>query len=346
MGTGIRVAVVGATGAVGRQTLEVLEQRGFPVAQLKLYASGRSAGSTLEFAGDTLVVENLAGADFRGIELVLSAPGAAVSREFAPKAVAAGAVVVDKSAAFRMDPDVPLVVPEVNGEAVKAHKGIIASPNCSTIQLVVALWPLHRAFGLKRVVVSTYQAVSGAGQKAVDELLGQVAALLNHRPVEIRALPHQIAFNVLPQVETFRPGDGGFSTEETKLIGESRRILGLPGLRITATCARVPVLNGHSESVNVEFERPATPDAVREALAAAPGVRVVDDPVAGEYPMVLDATGGDDVLVGRVREDASADNACHLWIAGDNLRKGASLNAVQIAELLFGVRNVQVVATS
>jgi aspartate-semialdehyde dehydrogenase len=342
MGNGVSVAVVGATGVVGRETLKVLEERRFPVSRMKLYASGRSAGSTVEFCGDDITVENLATADFKGIELVLSAPGASVSRVFAPRAAAAGAVVVDKSSAFRMDPDVPLVVPEVNAAAAKGHKGIISSPNCSTIVLVVALNPLQQAYGLKRVVVSTYQAVSGAGHKAVEELLGQITALLSQRPVEVKALPHQIAFNVLPQVEVFREDTNGYSTEEVKLIEETRKIMGLPGLRITSTTARVPVLTGHSESVNVELDRPATPDEARETLRQAPGVRVVDDPLQGEYPMALDASGGDDVLVGRIRADVSADNALNMWVVGDNLRKGASLNAVQIAEVVFGVGHVAV----
>ena len=342
MGNGVSVAVVGATGVVGRETLRVLEDRNFPVSRMRLFASGRSAGSQQEFRGESLVIENLAQADFRGIELVLSAPGASVSREFAPKAVAAGAIVVDKSAAFRMDADVPLVVPEVNAGAVKGHKGILSSPNCSTIQLVVALWPLHQAFGLERVVVSTYQAVSGAGHKAVDELLSQCIAMLSQRPVEVKALPHQIAFNVIPQVEVFRIDTEGYTTVEIKLMEETRKILGLPDLRITATTVRVPVITGHSESVNIETQRPVTPDAARDVLSGAPGLRVVDDPVAGEYPMALDAAGGDDVLVGRIRTDHSIERGLNLWVVGDNLRKGAALNAVQIAEVLFGVEHVAV----
>jgi len=337
----LNVAVVGATGVVGRQAIEILEERKFPVAGMRFLASGRSAGQTLSFGGELVAVENLATADFRGVEVVLSAPGSSVSREFAPKAVAAGALVIDKSSAFRMDPDVPLVVPEVNPHDAARHKGIISSPNCSTIPLVLALWPLHRQYGIRRVVVSTYQAVSGAGRKGVDELLGQTAALLNQRPAEVKALPHQIAFNVVPHVEVFRDDTEGYTTEEVKLVEESRKIMGLPELRVSATCVRVPVLTGHSESVNVEFERPASPEAVREVLSAAPGVRVVDDPAAAEYPMPLDAAGGDEVLVGRIRADRSAGNALNLWLASDNTRKGAALNAVQIAELVFGVGPVQ-----
>jgi aspartate-semialdehyde dehydrogenase len=337
------VAVVGATGMVGREAIELLEERGFPVGRLRLFASGRSAGTTIAFGGTQVTVENLAHADFAGIDVILSAPGASVSREFAPKAVAAGAVVIDKSSAYRMDPDVPLVVPEVNGEAARGHKGIISSPNCSSIPLTLVLGPLHRAFGLKRVVVSTYQAVSGAGRKGGDELVGQCVAMLNRRPLEIQAFPHQIAFNVVPQVEIFRPEDEGYSTEETKIVNETRKILGLPDLRITATAVRVPVLNGHSESINVEFERPVTADEARKVLAAAPSVVVVDDPANGEYPMPLDATGLDDVLVGRIRRDPTVERGLNLWLSSDNIRKGAALNAVHIAEFLLGVTPAPVV---
>jgi len=337
-------AVVGATGVIGREVVSILEERGFPVGRLRLIASGRSAGSTMSFKGELVMVENLATVDFRGVDVVFSAPGASVSREFAPKAVAAGALVIDKSSAFRMDPDVPLIVPEVNPEAAFRHKGIISSPNCTTIPLVMVLWPLHRAFGVKRVVVSTYQAVSGAGKKAVDELLSQIVARFNERPIEVKALPHQIAFNCLPQIDVFR--EDGYTLEEVKLLEESRKIMGIPGLRLTATCVRVPVLVGHSEAVNVEFERPAEVAAVREILSSAPGVRVEDDPGAGEYPMPLDAASGDEVLVGRIRADTSAQHAINLWLSCDNTRKGAALNAVQIAELVFGVGPLQVSVVS
>ncbi|MBP7127580.1 aspartate-semialdehyde dehydrogenase [Myxococcota bacterium] len=329
------VAVVGATGAVGQEALSLLEERDFPVGRLLLLASGRSAGTEMSFRGRVLRVETLAQADFQGIDLVLSAPGASVSREFAPRAVAAGAVVIDKSSAFRMDPEVPLVVPEVNGEEALAHRGIVSSPNCSTIPLVVCLKPLQEAFGIRRVVVSTYQAVSGAGRKGGEELFGQTVALLNRRPIETVAFPHQIAFNVVPQVETFRPEDEGYTTEEVKIVQETRRILGMPDLRLTATAVRVPVMNGHSESVNVELERPASAEEAREVLSRAPGVAVVDDPSGGEYPMPLEATGRDEVLVGRIRRDATVPSGLNLWLACDNLRKGAALNAVQIAELLW-----------
>jgi aspartate-semialdehyde dehydrogenase len=329
------VAIIGATGAVGTEALALLEERKFPVEKMRLFASGRSAGSELTFRGRTIIVENLASADFTGIDIVFSAPGTEVSLEVCPRAVAAGAVVIDKSSAFRMDPDVPLVVPEVNGSAAAGHKGILSSPNCSTIPLVMVLWPLHVAFGLKRVVVSTYQAVSGAGKAAGEELVGQVVAMLSNRPMEIRAFPHQIAYNVLPQVENFRSEDFGYTTEETKIVNETRKVMGLPNLRITATACRVPVLNGHSESVNIEFETAVTPDAARRVLGDAPGVRVVDEPGAGIYPMPLDASGRDEVLVGRIRRDESVENGLNLFLACDNIRKGAALNAVQIAESLL-----------
>ncbi len=331
------VGVVGATGMVGREVVDLLDERGFPVGRLRLFASGRSAGSTLSFRGDSVVVENLVQADLQGIDVILSAPGAAVSREFAPRAVRAGAVVIDKSSAFRMDPEVPLVVPEVNGEAIGGHHGILSSPNCSSIPLALVLAPLHRQFGLKRVVVSTYQAVSGAGRKGGDELVGQCIAMLNRRPLEIQAFPHQIAFNVLPQVEVFRPEDDGYTTEETKIVEETRKILGLPDLRITATAVRVPVLNGHSESVNIELASPAPPDEVRKVLEGAASVVVADDPSNLEYPMPLDATGRDEVLVGRIRRDPTVQDGVNLWLSCDNIRKGAALNAMQIAEHLLGV---------
>lgn len=335
MSKDVSVAVVGATGVVGREVLDILEERGFPVGSLRLMASGRSAGQKIAFLGREIEVENLATADFEGVDLVLSSSGASVSMEFAPRAVSAGAVVIDKSSAYRMVPDVPLVVPEVNPSAVKAHKGIISSPNCSTIPLVVVLAPLHREFGIKRVVVSTYQAVSGAGRKGGDELVGQYVAALARRPMEIDVFPHQMAFNVLPHVERFEKADGGYSTEEVKVREESRKIMGLPGLRLSATCVRVPVLNSHSESVNIEFEREVTADAVREILSNSAGVEIVDNPGEAEYPMPLDATGRDSVLVGRIRRDESVDHGIALWLSADNLRKGAALNAVQIAELLF-----------
>ncbi|HNU67999.1 MAG TPA: aspartate-semialdehyde dehydrogenase [Myxococcota bacterium] len=341
MSDGMSVAVVGATGVVGTEAVALLEERGFPVGSLRLMASGRSAGETIGFRGKDVTIEALAGADFAGIDLIFSAPGASVSLEYVPRAVAAGALVIDKSSAFRMAPDVPLVVPEVNGDAASRETRIIASPNCSTIPLVMVLDPLHRRFGIRRVVVSTYQAVSGAGQKAGDELIGQTVAILNRRPMPIEVFPHQIAFNCLPQVETFEPGLEGYSTEEQKVCDETRKIMGIPDLRITATCVRVPVVNGHSESVNIEFESPVDPAEARKLLDSMPGIRIVDSPAQGEYPMAVEASGLDEVLVGRIRRDFSVDNGLNLWLACDNIRKGAALNAIQIAERVFGIDPVR-----
>lgn len=331
----LSVAVVGATGVVGTETIGLLEERDFPVGSLRLMASGRSAGDTMQFRGREITIESLAAADFAGVDVVFSAPGASVSREHMPRAVEAGALVIDKSSAFRMDPDVSLIVPEVNAHMARRDAGIIANPNCSTIPLVMVLDPLHREFGIRRVVVSTYQAVSGAGRKAGDEMIAQTVAILNRRPMPLDVFEHQIAFNVIPQVETFVPGDDGYSTEERKVCDESRKILGIPDLRITATCVRVPVINGHSESVNIEFDTPAGADDVRQVLSGRSGIRVMDDPAAGMYPMAIEASGLNDVLVGRIRSDKTVDSGVNLWLACDNLRKGAALNAVQIAELVF-----------
>lgn len=337
MSKDLNVAVVGATGVVGTEAIGLLEERDFPLASLRLVASGRSAGDQISFRGSSITVEALGSFDFHGIDLVLSAPGASVSLEYVPRAVAAGCLVIDKSSAFRMDPAVPLVVPEVNRADLARAAGIIASPNCTSIPLSMVLAPLHREFGLRRVVVSTYQAVSGAGQKAADEFIGQAVAILNRRPMPLKEFPHQIAFNVLPHVETFVEADGGYSTEETKVRDETRKILGLPELRVTATCVRVPVVNGHSESVNIEFERPVTPARAREILAAAPGIQVMDAPAEDLYPMPVEASGGDSVLVGRIRADDTVESGLNLWLSCDNLRKGAALNAVQIAEVYFDV---------
>jgi len=312
--------------------LKILEERSFGVKGIRLFASGRSAGSTYPFRGSHVPVENLADADFTGTDVVLASAGAAVSRQFAPRAVAAGAVVIDNTSAFRMDPEVPLVVPEVNAFEIARHRGIIANPNCTTIQLVVALAPLHAAFGLRRVVVSTYQAVSGAGRKGIEELTRQCMALLSGRPVDIDVFPHQIAFNVLPHIDRFE--EDGFTCEEHKVMSETRKILGLPDLAITATTVRVPVLNGHSESVNVTFDREPDLDEVRAVLERASGVVVEDEPMDATYPMALGISGRDEVFVGRIRRDPSAPNSLHLWVVADNLRKGAALNAVQIAEHL------------
>lgn len=329
-----RVAIVGATGMVGQEMRQILEQREFPLADLKLLASERSRGRTLEFRGETLPVQVLDRGSFDGIDLSLFSAGTGISKEFSPLAVEAGAVVIDNSNAFRMDPGVPLVVPEVNpGEALK-NKGVISNPNCSTIQMVVVLNPLHKEFGIQRVVVSTYQSVSGTGKEAVEELMQQVrAAEAGEAPVA-EVYPHQIAYNCLPHIDVFL--DNGYCREEQKMIDETRKIMSEPDLPITATTVRVPVLVGHGESVNVQFAKPVEPESARAILAKAPGVEVVDDPANNLYPLAIDCQGNDPSYVGRIRKDFSAPNALNLWIVSDNLRKGAALNAVQIAELLLG----------
>jgi len=329
------VAIVGATGAVGREMLAVLEERRFPVNSLRLLASARSAGEKLVFQDEEVVVEELRRDSFEEEDIVLFSAGAAVSREFAPLAVEAGAVVIDNSSAWRMEPDVPLVVPEVNREAVFRHKGIIANPNCSTIQMVVVLKPLHDAARIRRVVVSTYQSVSGTGRKAMDELFDQVRLVANMRPDEIkpRVYPHQIAFNCLPHIDDFL--ENGYTKEEMKMVQETKKIMEDESIRVTATTVRVPVFVGHSEAVNVEFERYLSADEAREILASAPGVKVVDDPQRCEYPLALTAAGKDETFVGRIRQDETVPCGLNLWIVADNLRKGAALNAVQIAECLI-----------
>ncbi|WP_432821319.1 aspartate-semialdehyde dehydrogenase [Trichloromonas sp.] len=328
------VAVVGATGAVGRQMLEILEERKFPVGELRLLASERSDGDFIDFRGEPVMVQKLCSDSFKGIDIALFSAGGERSAEFCPIAAAAGAVCIDNSSAWRMDAEVPLVVPEVNPEAIAGYKnkGIIANPNCSTIALVVALKPLHDCSPVRRLVVSTYQAVSGSGQKAIDELRVQCGELLNGRPCDSKVYPHQIAFNCLPQIDIF--GDNGYTREEMKLVLETRKILADESIRITATAVRVPVFYGHSESVNVETVAAIPVARARELLAAAPGVELVDDAAEQAYPMPIEAAGQDLVLVGRIRADESCDNALNLWLAADNLRKGAATNAVQIAEIL------------
>ncbi len=328
------VAVAGATGAVGLEMIKTLEQRKFPVASIKLLASERSVGKELNFHGKPVKVEKLTKDSFRGIQIALFSAGASRSLEFAPAAAASGAVVVDNSSAFRMDPEIPLVVPEVNPHAIAQYKkrGIIANPNCSTIQMVVALKPLHDAARIKRIVVSTYQAVSGTGLKAIDELLTQTRALLGSQGIQKKVYPHQIAFNCLPHIDVFL--ENGYTKEEMKMVNETRKIMEDPTIRITATTVRVPVLHSHSESVNIETEKKLTPEKVREILSRAPGVKVVDNPGLNEYPLAIHAAGRDETFVGRIREDESIPNGMNLWIVSDNIRKGAALNAVQIAEIL------------
>ncbi|PIQ97631.1 MAG: aspartate-semialdehyde dehydrogenase [Nitrospinae bacterium CG11_big_fil_rev_8_21_14_0_20_56_8] len=326
------VAVVGATGAVGRRMLAILEERNFPVARVLPLASARSAGQTLPFKGEELLVKELNRDSFRGIDIALFSAGATISREYAPIAVSAGAVVIDNSSAFRMDKDVPLVVPEVNPNAIGPRPGIIANPNCSTIQMVMVLKPIHDRFRIKRVVVSTYQSVSGSGQKAVNELTRQAEEVLHDRPVQKQIYPHPIAFNCLPHIDVFL--DNGYTKEEMKMVNETRKILEDETIRVSPTTVRVPVFYCHSESLNVETEKPISAGEVRDLCARFPGIVVVDDPANNRYPLALDATGRDEVFVGRIREDISVENGIHLWVVSDNLRKGAALNAVQIAECL------------
>ena len=331
------VAVAGATGAVGRKMLEILEQRKFPVASLKVLASARSVGQALPFNGNSLAVEELKESSFEGVDIALFSAGAGVSRQFAPFAVKSGCIVIDNSSAFRMEPDIPLVVPEVNPEAVGDDPGVIANPNCSTIQMVVALKPIHDQFKIKRVVVSTYQSVSGSGQKAIEELHSQAESVLSGKPPNNNVYPHQIAFNCLPHIDNFL--DSGYTKEEMKMVNETRKILEDDSIQISPTTVRVPVFYSHSESVNVETEKPISAGEVKKLLSDAVGVLVVDNPETNEYPLAIDGEGRDDVFVGRIRDDISCENAINFWVVSDNLRKGAALNAVQIAELL--ARNAQ-----
>ena len=331
MAAGYRVAVVGATGQVGGVMLQLLRERGFPIRELVPFASARSAGRVLDGG---LTVQPLTDETIRGFDLAIFSAGGATSGEWAPRFVQEGAVVVDNSSKWRMHGDVPLVVAEVNPDALDDHRGIIANPNCSTMQMVVALKPLHDAAGIERLVISTYQAVSGTGKKGIDELMEQARAVVAGEPLPApRAYAHQIAFNALPHAGSFAPGDD-HTDEERKLINETRKILGDPDIRVSATCVRVPVVNGHSEAVNVQTRAPLSPEEARELLRAAPGVTVLDDPDAARYPLAVEASGQDDVFVGRIRRDPGHERALDLWIVADNLRKGAALNAVQIAELL------------
>ena len=336
MNKSYNVAVVGATGAVGIEMIQTLEKRGFPVRNLRLFASERSVGKKLKFKGMDIAVELLKADVFKGIDFALFSAGASRSKEFAPGAVRQGAVVIDNSSAFRMEPEVPLVVPEVNPEDAKKHKGIIANPNCSTAIMLVAVYPLHKVNPVKRLVISTYQAASGAGAKAMKELEEQTAKILRgEQGVKARVLPQRIAFNLFPHVDVFL--DNGYTKEEMKFVNESRKIMHAPNLMVSATCVRVPVYRAHSEAVNIEFERPMTPAEARAILSKASGVKVVDDPANNRYPMPIDASGMDDCLVGRIRQDVSRDDGrgIELFVSGDQLLKGAALNAVQIAELLI-----------
>jgi aspartate-semialdehyde dehydrogenase len=329
------VAVAGATGAVGNEMIKILEERRFPVGKMTLLASERSVGKKLAFRGELLPVEVLSASSFQGVQIGLFSPGGSVSEKFAPIAAQAGCIVIDNTSVFRMVPEIPLVVPEVNPEAIALYKnrGIIANPNCSTIQMVVALKPIHDAARIKRIVVSTYQAVSGTGKKAIEELSLQTRALLGGQEPMIKVYPHRIAFNCLPQIDVFL--DNGYTKEEMKMVNETKKIMNDATIAVTATTVRVPVFYAHSESINIETERKITADEVRRLLASAPGVRVVDNPREKLYPLAIDAAGRDDTLVGRIREDESIPNGINMWVVSDNIRKGAALNAVQIAEILI-----------
>ena len=327
-------AIMGATGAVGSEFLRILAQRDFPLKSLKLLASHRSAGKKLTFRGEELTIELLTEESFRGVELVLASAGGGISKQFAPAAVRAGAVVVDNTSAFRMDADVPLVIPEVNPEDIQTHKGIIANPNCSTIIMNVPVWPLHKVKPIRRIIVSTYQAASGAGAAAMAELAAGARAMLDGQAFTPKVLPHPAAFNVFSH--NSEVGEDGYNVEERKMVLETRKIFHCPEILIAATCVRVPVMRAHSESINIEFHDPVTERKARDILAGAPGIRIVDDREKSYFPMPLDASGTDEVLVGRIRSDISQPDGrgIEMFVSGDQIRKGAALNAVQIAELL------------
>lgn len=331
----LRVAVVGATGAVGREMIRILEERRFPVSELRLLASGRSAGQTIPFRGEDHPVGVASPDAFQGCDIALFSAGKDVSLSLGPEAWARGCLVIDNSSAWRMDKDVPLVVPEVNPHALDGYKkkGIIGNPNCSTIQMVVALQPLHQAATLRRVIVSTYQSTAGAGQKGIEELSKQTISALNLGDIEIKTFPHQIAFNLIPQIDQFLPD--GYTKEERKMIDETRKIMEIPDLLISATCVRVPVFCGHSEAVTLETDLDLSVDHARSLLLQAPGIHVLDSPAEKLYPMPLDSAGRDEVFVGRLRKDPFLPKTLHLWVVSDNLRKGAALNAVQIAEIVL-----------
>jgi aspartate-semialdehyde dehydrogenase len=324
------VAIVGATGMVGQEFIKVLQQRNFPMASINLYASDRSAGKKLYVGHQEIEVKETAPESFQNIDIALFSAGSEISRYFSPIAAKYGALVVDNSAAFRMEPKVPLVVPEINPEDIKWHEGIIANPNCSTIQMVVALYPLHKVNPIKRIVVSTYQSVSGTGAVAMEELTTQAKLVLEGQNVVPHVYPHQIGFNLLPEIDVFL--DNGYTKEEWKMVDETRKIMHAPDMAISATCVRVPVFIAHSEAVNIEFTDPMSPEEARQILAKAPGVKVLDDPSVSLYPMPWLAAGSDDVYVGRIRSDASHQRGLVMWVVSDNLRKGAALNAIQIAE--------------
>jgi len=333
MGKDFNMAIVGATGAVGAEFLQLLGRRDFPVGQLRLLASPKSAGKRLVFKGEECIVRPLAPDSFEGVDFAFFSAGASISKEFAEPAVRAGAIVIDNSSAFRMEPGVPLVIPEINPQDALRHQGVVAVPNCTTIVALMALFPLHRAFGAKRVIAASYQAVSGAGAKAIAELSSQVQASLAQATLKPEVFPHPIAFNVLPHIDTFL--ENGYTREEAKFLNESRKILHHPTLRASITCVRVPVYRAHSVAMNVEFERPISLDRARDALAKFQGLELVDDPASRQYPMPLRCAGKESCEVGRVRIDTALENGLAFWVCGDQLLKGAALNAVQIAELLI-----------
>jgi len=324
------VGIVGATGAVGQELLKLLHERNFPIAALRLFASARSAGKALEFGGKRLMVEEARPGVFADLDVAFFAAGGKVTRALAPDAVKAGCLVIDKSSAFRLDPEVPLVIPEINPQDLRSHRGIIANPNCSTAVALMALWPLHQRFGLKRYFAATYQSVSGTGADGVRELEEQTQAHAKGAPLTRRVYPYQIAFNVIPQVDTF--GTNGYTGEETKMMQESRKVMGLPNLKVSATCVRVPVVRAHSVAINAEFERPVSVEEARAAVASFPGAQLVDDPEHGQYPTPLDFSRKVKCGVGRIRVDTAFENGLAFWVAGDNLWKGAALNAIQNAE--------------
>ncbi len=328
----IRVAILGATGAVGRELIELLANRKFPVANLKLLASPRSAGTTIPFAGKKLLVEAVGDHSFQDIDLVLASAGSSTTKAWADKATGAGAVIIDNSSAFRMNPSVPLIVPEINPEAAKHHRGIIANPNCTTILMAMVVWPLHRVQSVKRILVATYQSASGAGARAMEEVKTQARAILQDEPPPTEIFPYSLAFNLFPHNSPLN--EQGYAEEEMKMINETRKIFNAPDLGLSATCVRVPVLRAHSEAVNLEFVSPFAVAKAREILSLAPGVKLVEDWQTNYFPMPIEATGRDEVLVGRIRQDISHPCGLELWLCGDQIRKGAALNAVQIAELL------------
>jgi len=332
MSKNLNVAIVGATGAVGVELLKLLEKRSFSLGKLTLLASARSAGKSMEFSGEKVPVQELTADSFKGVDVALFSAGGGISKQFAPEAVKSGAVVVDNSSAFRMDAEVPLVVPEINGADIKRHKGIIANPNCTTAITLMALHPLHMEFRVKRIIASSYQAVSGTGAQAIEELRAQVAAIVAGHPVEKKVYPHQIAFNVLPHVDSFL--DSGYTKEEMKMQNEGRRIMHHPTFKASVTCVRVPVYRAHSVAVSAEFEKSVSLDRAREVLSKAPGLDVVDDPVGNLYPLPLHCAEKDNCEVGRLRYDCALDNGIAFWVSGDQLLKGAALNAIQIAEAL------------